>query len=81
MTDGGFPPVPAVPWDGLGSGCSLLFDANPLAMWVHHSDSLRLLEVNEAAVRQYGWSRRELLSMTVLDLFPPEDRPAFLQAL
>jgi diguanylate cyclase (GGDEF)-like protein/PAS domain S-box-containing protein len=81
VTDGGFPPVPAATWDGLGSGCSLLFDANPLAMWVHHSDSLRLLEVNEAAVRQYGWSRRELLSMTVLDLFPPEDRPAFLQAL
>jgi diguanylate cyclase (GGDEF)-like protein/PAS domain S-box-containing protein len=70
-----------VTWDGLGSSCSLLFDANPLAMWVHDADSLRLLEVNEAAVRQYGWSRRELLSMTVLDLLPSEDRPAFLQGL
>ena len=50
-------------------------------MWVHDPDSLRFLEVNDAAVRQYGWSRSQLLSMTVLDMLPPEDRPAFLQAL
>jgi diguanylate cyclase (GGDEF)-like protein/PAS domain S-box-containing protein len=81
VTDGSFRPVPATTWDGLGSGCSLLFDANPLAMWVHDSDSLRILEVNEAAVGQYGWTRCQLLSMTVLDLLPPEDRPAFLQLL
>jgi len=50
-------------------------------MWVHDADTLRLLAVNEAAVRQYGWSRAELLSKTVLDLMLPEDRPGFLEQL
>jgi diguanylate cyclase (GGDEF)-like protein/PAS domain S-box-containing protein len=50
-------------------------------MWVHDGETLRMLAVNEAAVRQYGWSRTQLLSMTVLDLLPPEDRPAFLEEL
>jgi PAS domain-containing protein len=33
-------------------------------MWVHDVDTLRILAVNEAAVRQYGWTRSQLLSMT-----------------
>jgi diguanylate cyclase (GGDEF)-like protein/PAS domain S-box-containing protein len=60
---------------------SLLFDTNPAAMWVHDPDTLRLLAVNDAAVCQYGWSRPELLAMTVLDLLPPEGRPPFLAVL
>src|SRR5687768_3369859 len=52
-----------------------------MAMWVHDADTLRFLAVNEATIRQYGWSRLELLSMTVLDLLAPQDRPAFLEEL
>jgi diguanylate cyclase (GGDEF)-like protein/PAS domain S-box-containing protein len=50
-------------------------------MWAHDADTLRILAANEAAVRQYGWSRLQLLSMSVLDLLPPEDRPGFLEDL
>jgi diguanylate cyclase (GGDEF)-like protein/PAS domain S-box-containing protein len=50
-------------------------------MWVHDVDTLRILAVNESAVRQYGWTRAQLLSMTVLDLLPPDDHPAFLEEL
>jgi diguanylate cyclase (GGDEF)-like protein/PAS domain S-box-containing protein len=74
LTDGNRSPGPGV-------GCALFFDANPTAMWVHDRDTLRILAVNDAAVGQYGWSRAQLLSMTVLDLLPPEDRPAFLAEL
>jgi len=74
VTDGGLAPGP-------GASCSLLFDASPTAMWVHDADTLRILAVNEAAVRQYGWSRLQLLSMSVLDLLPPDDRPGFLEEL
>ncbi|HMC38765.1 MAG TPA: PAS domain-containing protein, partial [Acidimicrobiales bacterium] len=81
MTEGSFAPGPSATRDGLGSGGGLFFDANPSAMWVHDAETLRFLAVNEAAVRQYGWSRTELLSMTVLDVLPPEDRPAFLEEL
>jgi diguanylate cyclase (GGDEF)-like protein/PAS domain S-box-containing protein len=65
----------------LGPGRSLLFDANPLAMWVYDAETLRFLAVNEATTRQYGWSSHEMRSMTVLDLLAPEDRPAFLEDL
>jgi PAS domain S-box-containing protein len=51
-----------------------LFDRNPLPMWVYDSETLAFLEVNDATVREYGYSRREFLRMTILDIRPPEDR-------
>ena len=36
----------------------LLFESNPLAMWVYDLETLRFLAVNDAAVEQYGYSRR-----------------------
>jgi PAS domain S-box-containing protein len=51
----------------------LLFERNPLPMWVFDRETLRFLEVNEAAVRQYGFSREEFLAMTIRDIRPPED--------
>jgi two-component system, cell cycle sensor histidine kinase and response regulator CckA len=58
----------------------LMFSANPYPMWICDRNTLRFLQVNEAAVRAYGYSREELLSMTVKDIRPPEDVPAFLEA-
>src|SRR5437763_524489 len=85
VTDGGVVPGPGATLDAAferaWSGCPLLFDASSTAMVVHDPDTLRILAVNEAAVRQYGWSRLQLLSMTVLDLMAPEDRPGFLEDL
>lgn len=51
----------------------LLFESNPQAMWVYDTESLRFLAVNEAAVRRYGYSHAEFLSMTIMDIRPPED--------
>ena len=50
-----------------------LFEANPCPMWVFERESLRFLAVNEAAVRQYGYSREEFLDSTILDIRPEED--------
>jgi PAS domain S-box-containing protein len=50
----------------------LLFDRNPAPFWVFDPDTLRFLEVNEAAVRQYGYSRDEFLAMSILDIRPRE---------
>ncbi len=58
----------------------VLFDSNPNPLFVYDLDTLGLLAVNEAAVRQYGYTREELLTMTVEDMHPPEDVPA-LRAL
>ncbi|HEX3951897.1 MAG TPA: MASE1 domain-containing protein [Steroidobacteraceae bacterium] len=42
-----------------------IFNGSPQPLWVHSRDSLRFLVVNDAATRQYGWSREELLSRSV----------------
>jgi PAS domain S-box-containing protein len=42
-----------------------IFNGSPQPLWVHSRDSLRFLLVNDAAARQYGWSREELLSRSV----------------
>ncbi|HEV2691574.1 MAG TPA: PAS domain S-box protein [Verrucomicrobiae bacterium] len=46
----------------------ILFQGNPHPMWVFDMETLRLLEVNEAAVQHYGYSRDEFLKMTLTDL-------------
>ncbi len=90
-------PVPAAPEEnrlsvkaaqpltvGLASaepGYRLLFDANPGPMWVYDTETLRFLEVNEAALAQYDYSREQFLAMTILDIRPPEDVPAVLSRL
>jgi PAS domain S-box-containing protein len=50
-----------------------LFEANPLAMWIYDLTTFRFLEVNDAAVRRYGYERDEFLAMTIKDIRPPED--------
>ena len=54
----------------------LLFDSNPVPMWLFDVTSLKYLAVNDAAVRLYGYSREEFLTKTVLDVRPAEDRAA-----
>jgi diguanylate cyclase (GGDEF)-like protein/PAS domain S-box-containing protein len=57
----------------------LLFESSPHPMWVYDLETLRFLAVNGAAARLYGYSREELLSMSVTDIRPPEEIPALLQ--
>ncbi len=54
----------------------LLFAAHPHPMWVQESETLRILEVNDAAVKHYGYTREEFQSMTVRDLWPTEEASA-----
>ncbi|MBF2083774.1 PAS domain S-box protein [Thermoleptolyngbya sp. C42_A2020_037] len=56
----------------------LLFESNPLPMWVFDLDTLAFLMVNEAAVQKYGYSREEFLSMTLAEIRPPEEIPRLL---
>jgi two-component system cell cycle sensor histidine kinase/response regulator CckA len=53
----------------------LLFDANPQPMWVFDVETLAFLAVNDAAIRHYGYTREEFLSMTIMDIRPPDDAP------
>lgn len=59
----------------------LLFESNPLPMWVFDVDSLQFLAVNDAAVAHYGYSREQFLAMTLADIRPVEDRERLVQML
>ena len=51
-----------------------LFVNNPLPMWFFDEQTLQFLEVNEAAVRHYGYSRDEFLQMRITDIRPENER-------
>jgi PAS domain S-box-containing protein len=59
----------------------LLFEHNPLPMWVYDVTTLAFLEVNHAALKHYGYSRDELLGMRVTELFPPDEHARMRDAL
>ncbi|WP_442949905.1 PAS domain S-box protein [Nostoc sp.] len=60
---------------------NLLFSKNPNPMWVYNQHNLQFLDVNEAAVVHYGYSREEFLQMRITDIRPSEDVPIFLEYL
>ncbi len=51
----------------------VLFQSNPHPMWVFDLETLDLLEVNEAAIHHYGYSREEFLKMKLPDLRAAEN--------
>jgi len=59
----------------------LLFQSNPVPMWVFDRNSLSFLAVNDAAVRQYGYSEGEFVTMTIKDIRPAEEIPKLLEDL
>ena len=46
----------------------LLFESNPIPMWVRDIDTHECLEVNRAAVDQYGYSREQFLALPMSEL-------------
>jgi two-component system CheB/CheR fusion protein len=59
----------------------LLFERSPLPKWVFDLETLGFVDVNEAAVELYGYSRDEFLRMSVLDVGTPEADRALHAAL
>jgi PAS domain S-box-containing protein len=59
----------------------LLFEGNPLPMWVFDVETGAYLAVNDAAVQHYGFTRDEFRRMTIYDVRPIEDVPALRRKL
>ncbi len=53
----------------------LIFLANPVPMWVYDCDTMEFLEVNEAAIRKYGYTRDEFMSLDMRTIHFPQDVP------
>ena len=54
----------------------LLFDANPMPMFLCHATTGVMLDANQAAVDHYGWDRGRFLSFNAADLRAPGESPA-----
>jgi len=57
------------------------FTLNPVPCWVYDLDTLRFVDVNEAALRHYGYTRDEFLKLTLPDIRPGEDAATLRQML
>lgn len=58
-----------------------LFHLSPQPMWVYDLDTLRFLDVNDAAIAHYGYSREEFLGMNIKDIRPEEEIPRLERAV
>lgn len=55
------------------------FAKNSHPMWVFDRETLEFLDVNDAAVSNYGYSRNEFLKMRITEVRPPDDVPELLR--
>ena len=51
----------------------IMFDENPLPSWMLDPKTLKFTAANDAMVRTHGYSREELMELSVLDLAIPDD--------
>jgi PAS domain S-box-containing protein len=59
----------------------LLFESNPMPMWMLSLETFRTLDVNHAALRHYGYTREEFLSLDTRKMRPMEEEKRFMEDL
>ena len=59
----------------------LLFDNNPMPMWVFDAETTGFLSVNDAAVQHYGYSREMFLRMKLQEIWPRDEWVTHTEAL
>jgi PAS domain S-box-containing protein len=57
----------------------VLFEKSPLPLWIYDLDTFKILEVNDAAINLYGYSREEFLQMNMLGIRHEQDVEDFLE--
>jgi PAS domain S-box-containing protein len=60
---------------------SELFHLSPLPMFVFALDGLAILNVNKSAIKHYGYTKDEFLSMTIKDICRAGDMPLLEESL
>src|SRR5262249_9659130 len=55
----------------------MLFESNPLPMFVYDVNSFEFVDVNDTAVAYFGYARGQFLAMKVLDIWPVAERDKY----
>jgi PAS domain S-box-containing protein len=55
-----------------------IFYKNPYAGWIFDPETLQILEVNDAAIQKYGYSRQEFLQLNIHDIRPDDESDFFM---
>lgn len=58
-----------------------IFSLNPLPMWIVDVESFLFLDVNAAAIKHYGYTREEFLTMSIKDIKPEAEMVRFQDKL
>ncbi|HMK27282.1 MAG TPA: PAS domain S-box protein [Chitinophagaceae bacterium] len=56
----------------------LLFEKNPVPMWMVSRSTLGIIAVNDAAIKHYGYTKEEFLKLKTTDLRPKEEINKYL---
>ena len=56
----------------------LLFESNPVPMWVVDKASHKYIAVNSAALAHYGYTREQFMNMTLVDIRPASEHQRIL---
>jgi len=72
--------APLAPFEK-GDVYRLMFEHSPQPMWVFDEETLGFLEVNQAAVATYEYSRDEFLRMDLTQIRVPEEIPTWLRRI
>ncbi|MEO6127384.1 MAG: PAS domain S-box protein [Ferruginibacter sp.] len=55
---------------------SYFFNLSPQPSWVYEVSTLQFINVNEAALKDYGYAKEEFLELNPIELYVPEERAA-----
>lgn len=58
-----------------------IFYKNPYPTWIFDLDTLRIVEVNDAALEKYGFDKSEFYRLTMRDLHPEGEAESFLESI
>jgi PAS domain S-box-containing protein len=50
-----------------------LFERNPMPVFLYQTSDLRIVDINEATIKHYGYSREEFKQMTIRDMRPASE--------
>jgi len=53
-----------------------LFERNPVPSWIYRTGDLRIIDVNQAAIRQFGWPCEEFVGLCVSSIRMPGETEA-----